>query len=126
MFRERFVTCFIDDKIGLKLRNEVGIDSITWECDYPHSDSTWPRSPETLAESLAGLSDQDIAKLTHENAMRFFRFDPFAYRAREQCTVGALRADAADWDISVKSFGTRSRVPAAGTSSRPIAPAIRT
>jgi predicted TIM-barrel fold metal-dependent hydrolase len=126
VFRERFVTCFIDDKIGLKLRNEVGIDSITWECDYPHSDSTWPRSPEMLAESFAGLSDQDIAKVTHENAMRFFRFDPFAYRAREQCTVGALRAGAADWDISVKSFGTRSRVPAAGTSSRPIAPAIRT
>jgi hypothetical protein len=79
-----------------------------------------------LAESLDGLSDQEIAKVTHENAMRFFRFDPFAFRPREQCTVGALRAGAADWDTSVKSFGTRSRVAAAGTSSRPIAPAIRT
>ena len=126
VFRERFVTCFIDDKIGLKLRDDVGVDSITWECDYPHSDSTWPRSPEMLAESLGGVSDSDIAKITHENAIRHFRFDPFAYRPRQECTVGALRAAVGGWDVSVKSFGTRTREPAAGTTSRPIAPVIRT
>ena len=29
--------------------------------------------------------------------MRIFQFDPFTYRPREQSTVGALRAEAADW-----------------------------
>ena len=48
LFRERFVTCFIDDAAGVKNRHDVGIDTITWECDYPHSDSTWPDSPELL------------------------------------------------------------------------------
>ncbi|HEX4659015.1 MAG TPA: amidohydrolase family protein [Streptosporangiaceae bacterium] len=33
VFHERFVTCFIDDKVCVRLRDEVGIDSITWECD---------------------------------------------------------------------------------------------
>ena len=32
--------------------------------------------------------------MTHENAMGFFQYDPFAIRPREQCTVGALRAEA--------------------------------
>ena len=35
-----------------------------------------------------------------------FRFDPFAHRPREQCTVGALRTEAADVDVSVRARGT--------------------
>ena len=30
--------------------------------------------------------------------MRHYQFDPFAIRPREQCTVGALRAEATDVD----------------------------
>ena len=52
VFRERIVTCFIDDPSGLESRHRVGIDTICWEGDYPHSDSTWPTSPEILAKSL--------------------------------------------------------------------------
>ena len=29
-------------------RDRLNIDNITWECDYPHSDSTWPHAPERL------------------------------------------------------------------------------
>jgi predicted TIM-barrel fold metal-dependent hydrolase len=107
-FRERFVTCFIDDPTGITVRDKVGIDTITWECDYPHSDSTWPTSPEYLMKSLDGVPDDEIEKMTYQNAMRHFRFDPFAWRDREQCTVGALRADAADVDVRPKSAGTRT------------------
>jgi hypothetical protein len=39
-----------------------------------------------------------VAKITHENAMRHYHFDPFANRAEEQCTVGALRAESPDVD----------------------------
>ena len=27
---------------GVEARDRIGVDNITWECDYPHSDSTWP------------------------------------------------------------------------------------
>jgi len=110
LFRERFVTCFIDDAFGLEARAHLNPDMITWECDYPHSDSTWPHSPEMLSKALqaSAVSDADVAKITHENAMRIFSFDPFAVRPPEQCTVGALRAEAAaaSVDVSIKSHGT--------------------
>ena len=105
LFRERLITCFIDDAIGLELRDHIGVENITWECDYPHSDSTWPHSPERLAKQVAGLSDDEIDLISHRNAMREFRFDPFAVRPREECTVGALRAQAADVDVSERSSG---------------------
>src|SRR5205823_7697068 len=95
VFRERIVTCFIDDPTGIEMRHRVGIDSMCWEADYPHSDSTWPTSPERLMKSLDGVPDDEIEKMTHRNAMRHYRFDPFAKVAKSDCTVGALRARAA-------------------------------
>lgn len=110
VFREHIITCFIDDAVGVKLREQVGIDTITWECDYPHSDTTWPEAPEILARSLDGVSDEDINKMTHENAIREFRLDSFSHRTREQCTVAALRAEAGDVDLSLKSHGGKAPV----------------
>ncbi|MCX6504422.1 MAG: amidohydrolase family protein [Actinobacteria bacterium] len=90
---EHFNYCFISDRIGIQDRHDVGIDAITWECDYPHSDSTWPNSPEMLTKQLDGVPDSEIAKMTYENAMRIYRFDPFAHRSKEKSTVAALRAE---------------------------------
>jgi hypothetical protein len=112
LFNERIITCFIDDAVGLENRHHLNIDHITWECDYPHSDSTWPHSPELLAPALAGIPDAEIDKITHENAMRLFRFDPYAARPKEKCTVGALRADAVDVDVSERAVtGAAPRDP---------------
>ncbi len=105
LFRERFITCFIDDAAGLKNRYDVGIEQMTWECDYPHSDSTWPESPELLAQTLTGIPDEEVDAITHLNAMRLFRYDPFASIPREQATVGALRGLATDVDVSERSSG---------------------
>jgi predicted TIM-barrel fold metal-dependent hydrolase len=99
VFRQRVLCCFIQDRIGVKLIDEFNIDNVCWESDYPHSDSAWPRGPEVLEQLLAPLSDDTIAKLTHENAMRHYQFNPFATRPREQCTVAALRAEATDVDV---------------------------
>jgi hypothetical protein len=38
-----------------------------------------------------GISDEEIDKITYQNAMRIFRFDPFTERRKEDSTVGALR-----------------------------------
>ncbi|MFQ5416679.1 MAG: amidohydrolase family protein [Myxococcota bacterium] len=103
VFREHIVTCFIDDKAGVRNRHEVGIDTITWECDYPHSDTTWPRAPEILWESLGGVPDDEIHKMTHENALRVFQLDAFSHRPREKCTAAALRVEATGVDLSLRS-----------------------
>ena len=47
----------------------------------------------------------EIDQITHLNAMRQFRYDPFAVMPREQCTVGALRAKATNVDVSLKRGG---------------------
>jgi hypothetical protein len=78
---------------------------ITWECDYPHSDSVWPDAPEKVMRYMGGLPDADINKITHENAMRLFRYDPFKHIPRQHATAGALRAQATDVDLSLRSNG---------------------
>ena len=113
VFQERFITCFIDDAVGVRNRDLVGIDTICWEADYPHSDSTWPTSPERLWESLSGVPDDEVRAITHGNAMRHFHFDPFAHRPPSECTVAALRRDAARSGISVdvETKGLRHPAP---------------
>jgi predicted TIM-barrel fold metal-dependent hydrolase len=118
VFKERFITCFIDDRAGLLQRELLNMDNITWECDYPHSDSTWPQSPERILKGVDGLSDEEINKISHLNAMKHFRYDPFAHRPKDQCTVGALRAEAVDVDTSFKSV---SRTSGSGASSAALA-----
>jgi hypothetical protein len=103
LFLERIITCFIDDAFGLENRHRLNLDLVTWECDYPHSDSTWPTSPERVAETLTGVPDDEVRKITHENALREFSFDAFAHVAPEQATVGALRAQATGVDLTPRS-----------------------
>jgi len=105
VFREHFLTCFISDSTGVALRHEIGVDNICWECDYPHSDSMWPSAPEQLEGVFSRYSvpDDEIAKITHENAMRWYSFDPFASISRSSATVGALRASVAGHDVSVQA-----------------------
>src|SRR5260221_1007135 len=108
-FREHFLTCFISAPLRVKLRHDICIDNICWEADYPHSDSMWPGAPEELSEVMDrfAVPDEDIRKITHENAMRWFSFDPFRHVPRQQATVGALRAAAAGHDISICSRSHR-------------------
>jgi predicted TIM-barrel fold metal-dependent hydrolase len=105
VFREHALACFIYDPTSLKLFDEIGIDLIAFECDYPHSDSLWPDAPEILLEQCngAGLSDEDIEKISWRNVARFCDYDPFAVLPKEQATVGALRALATDVDTSTVS-----------------------
>jgi hypothetical protein len=55
----------------------------------------WPEAPEHLWKSVKHLTDTQIDKVTHLNAIRFFRHDSlFKTFKRETLTVGALRAKA--------------------------------
>jgi hypothetical protein len=106
----QFLFCFHEDDFGLKNRHEVGIDLITVETDYPHSDSTFPYTPEGLWRVMKDFPDEEIHKITHRNAMRFFDFDPFKFVDPKEATVGALRAKAAaaNVDVTPKSYPGRA------------------
>ena len=98
VFLKHVLCCFISDPIGVELIDHFNLDNVCWECDYPHSDTTWPNSPEALAGVLQNLSAEQVGKITHQNAMRHYQFDPFSVRPREACTVAALRSEATDVD----------------------------
>jgi hypothetical protein len=106
VFSEQIITCFIDDAVGVENRRHLNLDNVCWECDYPHSDSTWPEAPERAMRYLDGLPRDEVDKITHLNAMRVFSYDPFAHIPREQATVAGLRARAGDVDTTPVSHGT--------------------
>jgi Amidohydrolase len=104
VFREHFLTCFITDPVGVEMRNKIGIESVCWELDYPHSDSSWPTPAEGLLSVAAGVPDDELDLMTYQNAMRWYSFDPFAHRAKERSTVGALRAEAVGHDVEIRPY----------------------
>jgi predicted TIM-barrel fold metal-dependent hydrolase len=62
--------CFFRDAHGLDSLKQVGVDNITFETDYPHTDSTWPDT-KAIAEKMMGHLPADaIYKIVRGNAIR--------------------------------------------------------
>jgi predicted TIM-barrel fold metal-dependent hydrolase len=78
-FREHVYGCFIDDLHGVANVRTVGIDNVTIETDYPHSDSTWPNCIQHAHEQLSTnptLTDEEKFRILRGNAERLFHFTP--------------------------------------------------
>lgn len=73
IFRRNMNVCFIEDRAGIEMRHLIGVDKIMWECDYPHTDSSWPNSREMLSRVLDGCTEAEVAAITHGNAERVYR-----------------------------------------------------
>ena len=74
-FHRNIVLSFQEDVIGIRLRDAIGVDNMMWGSDYPHSESTFPRSREILKAILAGVPDDEQAKIVGGNTARVYRFD---------------------------------------------------
>jgi predicted TIM-barrel fold metal-dependent hydrolase len=105
VFRDHSLACYVTDPTALKVRNDIGIDIIAWECDYPHSDSIFPGAAEFVLAELeaAGTTRAEMDKITWQNSCRFFGWDPFRLTPREGATVGAMRALSPDVDTTIRS-----------------------
>ena len=77
LFKRHVYGCFFDDPHGLKSLVEIGEDNVTYESDYPHSDSTWPDTAKIAAEqtTAAGLTDTQIYKVMRGNAIKMLHLD---------------------------------------------------
>ncbi|RMH69579.1 MAG: amidohydrolase [Actinomyces sp.] len=62
--------CFFRDRHGLECLDEIGVDNVTFETDYPHTDSTWPNTLEIATEMFAGLDPEVVHKIVRGNALR--------------------------------------------------------
>ena len=75
-FHDHVVLSFQEDALGIRLRDVIGVDNMMWGSDYPHSESTFPRSREILARILAGVPAGEQAKIAGGNAARVYGFEP--------------------------------------------------
>ena len=76
LFRDHVFGTFIEDHAGLRLLDVIGEDNVMLECDYPHSDSTWPDTIKLANGWLGDLPDEVQHKITVGNACRVYDFTP--------------------------------------------------
>ncbi|MGH2519869.1 MAG: amidohydrolase family protein, partial [Chloroflexota bacterium] len=72
-WHRNFLVTFEDDPIGIRTRDFIGVPNLMWGSDYPHGDSIFPRSQETLDQLFAGLPAADRAAITHGNVSRLYK-----------------------------------------------------
>lgn len=73
-FKENVFVSFQEDPYGLRLRDTFNTDMVCWGSDYPHTEGTYPRSMEILADRLAILSPEEIRKIAGGNVRRIYGF----------------------------------------------------
>lgn len=74
-FRRNVFVSFQEDPYGLRMRDYYGVDGLLWGSDYPHTESTFPRSREILSEILAELTPGEIEKIVSTNVARIYDID---------------------------------------------------
>jgi len=67
--------CFFRDHHGIDAIDKVGPDNVTFETDYPHTDSTWPDTKKVAEELMAGLPQDIVDKVMRTNAARMLHLD---------------------------------------------------
>jgi predicted TIM-barrel fold metal-dependent hydrolase len=64
---------FEQDTTGMRLLDLIGIENLMWATDYPHPDSTWPRSREVLETHFKGMSRDDVEMIASGNVSRIYK-----------------------------------------------------
>jgi predicted TIM-barrel fold metal-dependent hydrolase len=72
--RQMYAT-YQQDRIGIKLLDDVGVENVMWGSDYPHRDGTWPFSQKALEEQFRGVDAAVQRKMVWENVRHVYRLD---------------------------------------------------
>ena len=73
-FQRQVYATFFRDSVGGKLFEWWnGVDRCMWSNDFPHENSTWPKSREVIQRDLGHLPAETRAKLVRENVSRLYR-----------------------------------------------------
>jgi predicted TIM-barrel fold metal-dependent hydrolase len=62
-------------KCEVPMRNEIGINNITFGRDYPHPEGTWPNTRQWLRDAFAGVPENDLRLILGENAIHMLNLD---------------------------------------------------
>ena len=62
-------------KCEVELRQEVGVERLSFGRDYPHTEGTWPNTTDYLKVLFRGVSEPDVRAILGENIIRFLGLD---------------------------------------------------
>jgi predicted TIM-barrel fold metal-dependent hydrolase len=71
-FGEHVYLTFQDDWPAFRMLGLLNPRRLMWANDFPHSDSTWPSSQELLAREAAHLTDDERARILHDNVSELY------------------------------------------------------
>ncbi len=71
-FHRNIFLSFQEDALGIRLRDILGVDKLQWGSDYPHHESTWPKSQQILEEILADCTEDEKAKIAGGNVSKLY------------------------------------------------------
>ena len=63
---------FIQDRTGVLSRDLPGGRNIMWSSDYPHSETTFPRSHDIIKRDFEGIPEQDIRDICCNRAKKLY------------------------------------------------------
>lgn len=63
---------FFNDTPGGHLLSIWGADTCMWSSDYPHGNSTWPKSHQVITRDLGHLPTETLRKVLRENVVRLY------------------------------------------------------
>lgn len=75
LFKDHFWVCTIVETFGLRIRDEIGVDKIMLESDYPHADSSWPHTRKKAEELLADVPEDEAKMIAETNARELFHLE---------------------------------------------------
>ena len=73
-FRENIFVCFSEDDVAVHDRDLIGVQTLMWGNDYPHAESTFPRSREIVGRRLASVPGEELRMLTCDNVAALYAF----------------------------------------------------
>jgi predicted TIM-barrel fold metal-dependent hydrolase len=74
-FRRNLVLSFQEDAIGIRLRDAIGVDNMMWGLGLSAQRADVSQSRKILAQILAGVPDDEQAKIAGGNTARVYNFD---------------------------------------------------
>ncbi|MCU1484851.1 MAG: amidohydrolase [Actinomycetia bacterium] len=73
VLQRNFWFCALEDPSNFQLRHRIGVENLLLEADYPHLDSTWPNTQTVVEEAIGSFPEDEIRKISWENASNLFQ-----------------------------------------------------
>ena len=74
-FHKNMFVGFQEDALAVKDRHLIGVENLQWGSDYPHLESTFPKSQQILEEILADCTEEEKALIAGGNGAKVYHIN---------------------------------------------------